>query len=418
VLYPHLVLRLIHTADWHLGQQLYGVSRDFEHAAFLDWLLDTLETECADALIIAGDIFDSTNPPTSAQRSFNRFLVEARRRRPDIDIVLVAGNHDSPARLAAPLPFLEAIGIHLTAHLPRTADGVIDTDKILVPLHDADGEIAAWCAAVPYLRPADLHGSGDGASDLVGAVEEVYDEVLTSAMQRREPGQALVATGHCYLTGGRTSELSERRILVGGEHALPVDVFPEDIDYAALGHLHLAQRVGGRDMVRYSGSPIPMSLVEGRYTHQVVMVEFDDGNVEITAIPVPRSVEILRVPSTGALAPDELLEALVELELDDLPAEQWPFLEVGVRLDEPRPGLREEVAAVLAGRPVRLLRIGAVAAGSDDALADAEPARELADLKPEEVFAARYRSQFEGDPPEDLRKAFLTLLEEVQGGAS
>lgn len=405
------MLRLVHTADWHLGHSLHGHDRGFEHGEFLDWLLALLEGEAVDALVIAGDVFDSANPPASAQRAFYGFLVDARRRCPGLDTVVIAGNHDSPGRLEAPSPLLDALGVRVVGNLPRTGDA-LDLERLLVPL-SAGGEPAGWCAAVPYLRPADLVGGGEADDPLVAGVARVYGAALEGAAARAG-GLPVVATGHCYMTGGRVSELSERRILGGNQHALPAGIFPDDVAYAALGHLHLAQAVGGRDEVRYSGSPIPLALDEARYPHQVVAVELAGDAVRLTPHRVPRTVEIVRVPERGALPPDDLVEVVGALELAELPPERWPFLDLAVRLDGPRPDLRRRVDEALEGRPARLARLTAVRAGEGPALGDALPEAALEALDPDEVFQRRWAQEHEGEPPEAMAEAFRELVREVE----
>lgn len=416
-------MRLLHTADWHLGQTLHGVARDHEHARFLDWLLDTLDERVVDALVVAGDVFDGQNPPIPALGLFYRFLARAKARRPGLDIVVVAGNHDSGSRLEAPSPLLKELGVHVVGGLPFGEDGVFAPDRLLFPLHDETGRVAAHCAAVPYLRPADLPPpaeSEDGCDPLIEGVRRVYAAAIDAARQRRRPGEALVLTGHCYMRDGALSELSERKILGGNLHALPVDVFPEDAAYVALGHLHRAQAVGGREGVRYSGSPLPLAIDEECYPHQVVLAEIADGRlVGQEALRVPRFVAVHRVPGAGRFAPpEEALAALRALELDDgLPREAWPFVEVSVELAEPRPALREEVAAALAGRPARLVKLAVRLTGHGEALAETAPQMELADLAPEDVFQRLYRRSHDGDPDPALLAAFQELVTAVQEGA-
>ncbi|SMH38506.1 exonuclease SbcCD subunit D C-terminal domain-containing protein [Azospirillum agricola] len=418
-------LRLLHTADWHLGQTLHGVARDPEHARFLDWLLDRIGEHEVDALVIAGDVFDGQNPPIPALALFYRFLARAKSRFPRLDVVVLAGNHDSASRLEAPSPLMTEMGVRVAGTLPGGPDGAFDPAALVIPLHDRDGTVAARCVAMPYLRPADLpaienevkEGAEEGADPLIEGVRHLYDRACAAGRAALRPGEALLLTGHCYMRGGALSDLSERKILGGNLHALPVEIFPEDAAYVALGHLHRAQAVGGREAVRYSGSPLPLAIDEEPYPHQVMLADFAEGRlVGREALRVPRFVAIHRVPGNGRFAtPDEALDALRRLELDPgLPREAWPFLEVSVDLPEPRPALRDEVEAVLAGRPVRLLKLAVHLTGSGESLADSAPAVELAALAPEDVFRRLHRRSHAGDPDPALLAAFHELLTSVQ----
>lgn len=407
-------MRLIHTADWHLGQVLHGCPRDHEHARFLGWLLDRIGEHAVDALVIAGDVFDVQNPPVPALARFYRFLAEARARFPWLQTVVLAGNHDSGSRLEAPSALLAELGVRVVGALPCDAEGRFDPDALVVPLTERDGTVAARCAALPYLRPADLPPvTGDDLDPLIEGVRRVYAEATDAARRRLRPGEALILTGHCYMSGGALSDLSERKILGGNLHALPVDVFPEDAAYVALGHLHRAQSVGSRPHVRYSGSPIPLALDEAPYPHQVVLAEFAEGGlVRHQPLHVPRTVKIHRVSGT----PDAALADLRALALDDLPDRaDWPFLEVSVTLPGPHPTLREEVEAAVAGRPVRLLKLSVTLTGSGDALAESAAGVDLSALAPEEVFLRLYARHHEGEPDAALLAAFHELLETVQG---
>src|SRR3954447_6694553 len=145
-------MRLLHTSDWHLGHTLRGeVTREYEHQAFLGWLLETCVREAADALVITGDVFDSATPPASAERMWFDFLAAARRACPALDIIAIAGNHDSPAKNRAASAVLRELGVHVVGGLPRTDDGGLDLDRILIPIAGGRGLVAA----VPFLRPAD-----------------------------------------------------------------------------------------------------------------------------------------------------------------------------------------------------------------------------------------------------------------------
>ncbi len=403
-------MRILHTSDWHLGHTLHDLPRDHEHQAFLDWLLGVLRERQVDALLVAGDIFDTANPSAVAQAMWYRFVAAARRACPSLDIVVIGGNHDSADRLDAPQPlFVHGFDVHVVGGLPRGPDRA---ERLVVPLRDASGEVAAWVAAVPFLRPADLRAP-DG--DLAAGVKAVYDEVLAVARARLCAGQALVAMGHCYMVRGELSELSERRLLGGNQHALPLDMFPDDLAYVALGHLHKPQKVG-RESVRYSGSPLPLSMGERDYAHQVCLVELSGAElVSVESLRVPRAVELLRVPSRGALAPDELLAELKKLPArgEDQRDCELPFLEAEALLDEPDPGLGRRVEAALAGKAARLVRLGLTRTGSGASLAEQVVAQMLDQLRPDEVFANCYRRAFTSAPPDDLVAAFHELLDSV-----
>jgi len=149
-------LRFIHTSDWHLGQTLHSFERHYEHQHFLDWLSDTLVAEQAQALLISGDIFDTANPSASAQKQFYSFLQQAKARVPHLNIIIIAGNHDSPGRLEAPAPLLASMDATVIGFVPRDAQGNIEISRLVVPLKTAQGETAAWCLTVPFLRPGDV----------------------------------------------------------------------------------------------------------------------------------------------------------------------------------------------------------------------------------------------------------------------
>ena len=404
-------MKILHTADWHLGHQLHGHERRFEHDAFLDWLADTIEQRQIDALLVAGDLFDTANPPASAWQQLYRFLARLRAEHPTLDMVLVGGNHDSPSKLDAPHELLRAFDLHLVGSISRNREGRLETERLLVPLRGKDGKVAAWCTAVPFLRSSDLRVEqlAEGQDRLIEGVRQIYETVLGAGRARCEPDQALIAMGHAYLAAGQLSELSERRVLGGNQHALPADIFA-GADYTALGHLHLAQSPAPG--VHYSGSPLPLSLAEANYNHQVLEVTFEDGKLTaLERIPVPRSVEMIRLPESSL---DEGLDAIAALDLPDLPVEAQPFLEVRLLLPKPEARIRERVLAAMAGKPVRLARISTRYQGSGQGLADGANRRRLDEISPTEVFRLCYQRQFEGEPTAELVASFEEILVQVK----
>lgn len=406
-------MRFIHTSDWHLGQTLHNFERGFEHQCFLDWLLDTLVAEQADALLVSGDVFDTANPSAAAQKQLYRFLQQAKARVPHLNTVIIAGNHDSPGRLEAPGPLLETVDATVVGFVPRGPDGQIDAQRLVVPLNNRHGNTAAWALAVPFLRPGDVPRVEDSTDPYRDGIALLYTQALAHAQQLRQPGQALIALGHCHMVGGQISSDSERSIVIGGSEALPSGLFDAQVAYAALGHLHLAQRVGGQHHLRYCGSPLPLSFAEVSYPHQVLRVDLQGDAVSaITPLLVPRAVDLLRVPAQPAPLPD-VLAALKALDLpEQTDPQRYPYLEVRVRLDAPEPGLRSQIEAALAPHAVRLAKIEtSFAASAGTAGAAAHTSLDaLEQLQPAAVFDQLYRSKYNTDTPAALSAAFAELL--------
>ncbi len=404
-------MRLLHTSDWHLGATLGGHPREPEHAHFLAWLLDTLREQAVDALIITGDIFEAANPPAAAQRLYYDFLARCHATLPTLDIVIIGGNHDSAGRLDAPAELLNHFRVHVVGGIPNQPDGTPDVARPLVPLTNATGDVAAWCVAVPFLRPSDVRL----AEDFRQGAQALYARLFEAARQRRQPGQALIATGHAFMVGGQVSD-TERPIECGGLYALPAEIFPEDVAYAALGHLHRAQCVANRPNVRYSGSPLPLSFTEHEYVHQVVLIELEGEHAaRIEPLPIPRMRDLLRVPRQGAAPLAAVLDELHQLPTaptapDRLP----PLVEVYVQLDRPQPTLKDDIERALNGVWAELARIElAYPQAPGAALLDGLSRNSHTNLTPEAMFRACYRAKHGSDPPEALERAFHTLLQET-----
>lgn len=410
-------MRLLHTGDWHLGHKLFELHRSAEHDAFLDWLICTLHDTQADALLIAGDVFDRAHPSAAAQRQWFGFLARAAAELPHLQIVVIGGNHDSPTRLDAPAEVLRSLRVHVVGGMPRTSQGTPAVDDLLVPLHHADGAIGAWVCAVPFLRAGDLAPPPDAEDPIVEGVAAIYAQVVEAAQARQQPGQALIGMGHAHLHGASISELSERRVLVGNQGALPTSIFPSALSYVALGHLHRAQQVGAPH-IRYAGSPIPLSVPERHYPHQVLQVDLLPGKpAEVTPLPVPRSVEVLRIPEQDAAPLDEVLAAIRQLPEGDPQAEDtawWPMLQVSVALSGPDPTVRTQVEDALHGRRVRLVYLQSVNTGTGEALADAPEFHDLRSMDPEQVFLRRWASRHQDPVDPKVLRAFHELLQHTQ----
>jgi len=217
------------------------------------------------------------------------------------------------------------------------------------------------------------------------------------------------------------SELSERRIVIGGEEAEATSLFDARAAYVALGHLHRPQTIGSAVPIRYAGSPFPLSASERTYRHSVTLVSFQPTGAGITEVPIPRAVSFLRIPEGG---PAPLADVLAELEalVDEQGLDQafWPFVKIDVLVNRPEPNLNARILSVLEGRRLRLAGIQrhSSEAPTTDAGAtreEEEEEEELASLKPESIFAELHRHRFGSAPVAALERGFAELLLAAHG---
>ncbi|CAI0941180.1 exonuclease subunit SbcD [Serratia entomophila] len=280
-------MRLIHTSDWHLGQYFFTKSRAAEHQAFLRWLIEQIEQQQVDALIVAGDLFDTGSPPSYARELYNRFVVELQRT--GCQLVVLGGNHDSVATLNESRELLSCLNTTVIANAQS------DIERQILVLNQRDGQPGAVLCAIPFLRPRDLLTSRAGESGaqkqqaLQEAIAEHYQTLYQAACARRDQlglPLPIVATGH-LTTVGVTASDSVRDIYIGTLDAFPAQAFPP-ADYIALGHIHRAQNVAKSAHIRYSGSPIPLSFDELGKAKSVFMVDFSAGALQqVTPLEIP-----------------------------------------------------------------------------------------------------------------------------------
>lgn len=288
-------MKILHTADWHIGRSLYGRKRYDEFESFLAWLAECIDQEHVDTLLVAGDIFDNSTPSNKAQELYYRFLC-----RVSISccrhVVVTAGNHDSPSFLNAPKELLRHLNVHV---IGCAADS--PADEVLI-LANKNGDTELLVCAVPYLRDRDIRTveAGESLEDkgqkMLDGIRDHYQKVCEVAMQYRSELSnpvPIVAMGHLFTTGGKIVDGDGvRELYVGSLAHVGTELFPECIDYLALGHLHVPQMVGKSYTKRYSGSPIPMGFGEARQEKSVLSIEFSDNVPVITHIPVPRFQEL------------------------------------------------------------------------------------------------------------------------------
>lgn len=395
-------MKVLHTSDWHLGQQFYDHSRQQEHHAFLAWLVDTLESESVDLLLICGDVYHTATPSTQAEQLLYDFVKSAKLRCPQLHIIVIAGNHDSPARIETAKPLLDRFDTHVFGRFNRDAP-----EQSVLTLQIANENAAV--IAMPFLRPHDINASQDETSRYEQAVRQAYHNALDCL--RPEGTTSLIVLGHLHAKGGDISQDSERNLAIGGFDSLSSGVFPTRADYVALGHLHKAQQVNGQASIRYCGSPLPLSFAERNYQHQVLLTEFSEGRLTtVKPLNIPRYKAIYLIPEKGALMLSELCDALNQLTLDE--HQPTPYLRLRMDAKETDSQFRTKIDEAMAHLNVHFCGIERVVTSSS--LQDDHSAIDLTEqhtITPSQLLEFAYKNQVdaEGQVPSTL----LTLLEEL-----
>ncbi|KVD82474.1 exonuclease sbcCD subunit D [Burkholderia sp. ABCPW 14] len=396
-------MRVLHTSDWHLGQSFMGKSRQAEHQALIDWLMVQVEDHAVDAVVIAGDIFDTGTPPSYARELYSQLVV--RLHEAGVALLLLGGNHDSVATLRESSALLE----RLSASVVPSADAPQDQIRIL-PKRGADAGRMPGCVvcAIPFIRARDVmrSESGQSAEDkqqlLLRSIQSYYRATFEAASALRdklsqETGRRLplIATGHLTTVGASATE-SVREIYVGTLDAFPTTAFPP-VDYLALGHIHRPQKVGGLEHIRYSGSPIALSFDEASQQKEVLLVDLDESGLRaVTPLPVPAFQRLVSL--LGNLK--SLADAFPRIAQNATP-EHPAWLEVTVAEDDYLSDLPARIQALAENLPLEVLRIRRDR-GNAAAQLTADAGVTLDELDPHDVFARRLEQE---DLPENLRQS-------------
>lgn len=397
-------MKILHTSDWHIGRTLYGRKRYEEFESFLTWLAETIQQNEVDALLVAGDVFDTSAPSNRAQELYYRFLcrVAASSCR---HIVVVAGNHDSPSFLNAPKELLKALDVHVVGSSTASPE-----DEVLVLRNERDAPELIVCA-VPYLRDRDIRvaEAGESVEDkerkLIDGIRTHYAAVAALAEQKREELGAdipIVGTGHLFTAGGQTVDGDGvRELYVGSLAHVTAGIFPACFNYLALGHLHVPQKVNGSETIRYSGSPLPMGFGEAKQQKSVCRVEFHSTAASVQLIDVPVFQKLERVKGDW----DGISNRILELSATD--SQGW--LEVIYDGTEVIGDLRERLEAAMSGTQMEILRIKNNRI-IDRVLGQIHEEETLDDLNVNDVFE---RCLAVHDVPEDQRPELLRAYQET-----
>ncbi len=318
-------MRIIHTSDWHLGQHFYGKSRADEHQQFLAWLIQQVKEKEVDAIIVAGDIFDTGTPPSYAREMYFEFINQINQL--DCQLIVVAGNHDSVAMMSEAKSLLKSLNVHV---IPMAMSVSHEQEKLEIEqrlneqvfiIQSAKKDEQAVICGIPFIRPRDVMQSKAGQSSrdkqltLQQAISEHYQLLYQHAQTLASNNLPIIATGHLTTVGVKTSE-SVRDIYIGTLDAFPANAFP-DANYIALGHIHRSQKVAQTEHIRYCGSPIPLSFDEAKQDKNILMVTFDSQTdaaliPKIEPIVIPRFQALLMVKTNL-----EKLVTDVESAVDD-----------------------------------------------------------------------------------------------------
>ena len=397
-------MKILHTADWHIGKKLHkhDLAEDFD--LFIDWLCELIEIREIELLLISGDVFDLANPSSEARGQYYKALLKLRKL--NCRIIITGGNHDSPAMLDAPRELLRELEMHVIGGLPE------NSEDLIIPI-EKDGKTRLVIAALPYLREADLRKAiadstyEDRLQSIQAGIESHFQKAA-EICKNSHPGVPALAMGHLFAAGVESSE-SERDIQVGNLAAFNARQFGAYFKYIALGHIHKPQRVSAEVPCFYSGSPLPLSFSERKDEKRVLLLDSDSG-WEPESIPVPAFRSLLKI--SGSLeeirqklqAPGEQreLKSLIEIEMQEDDFDAQKLLELDRLVEDFKLPEFEIVKHRVNFKNQKKM--------AGDLYRD----QSLEDLQPREVFAEMLDTQnYDVVTREQVESAFDELLEKI-----
>ena len=403
-------MKILHTSDWHLGQSFFTKSRKPEHESFFNWLITVVKEQDIDAIIVAGDIFDTGTPPSYARELYHQFVGAIQGL--GCTLVVLGGNHDSVSVLNESKALLS----YLNCHVVASTYG--DIEQQVFPLKAKNGEVGAILCAVPFIRARDVLKSQAGASGiekrqaLGDAIKQHYATLYALAQKKRDGlNQAvpIVATGHLTALGVTKSD-SVRDIYIGTLEGFAADGFPP-ADYIALGHIHRPQKVAGCEHIRYSGSPIALSFDELNTQKQVLVATFEKGALaQVESLPVPRfqPMEIIR----GNL--DAIERAINTSSVISNATEQHPaWLCIEVETQDYLTDLQQRIQLLVEDKSAEILQLKRIRKQQNASMSPVDNIQ-LSELSVEQVFDARLALEpCENEDDKAREKRIKTLFLEI-----
>ena len=398
-------MKILHTADWHIGVRLhkYDLKEDFN--LFLHWLIDLIREREIELLLVSGDIFDSSNPSAEARAQYYNALISLKNL--NCKIILTGGNHDSPSMLNAPREILHALDIHVVGGIHK------DMKDNIIPIQK-DGNTELIIAAIPFLRDADLRRANEGETyeDRLEIIQKGIENTYRLAQEfcaAKYCDIPLIGLGHLYTAGAQTSE-SEREIQLGNQAMFQTARFGNGFDYIALGHIHKPQKINGVTPTYYSGSPYPLSFSERNDQKRILLIDTENG-FDPESIDIPQFRKLIRISGNleeiefklNSLDEKHELTSLVEVNLE----EENYSAERAQKLEEIINNFNKECYEIV----YRTIKFKNKIRGTGELYENSEI---LSELKPTDVFAKMLaKQQLEQETLNNVKLAFLEILEEV-----
>lgn len=399
--YPEM--KIVHTSDWHIGQNFYLYERDDEHRHFFAQLTQILKEEKPDALLVSGDIYHNAAPSAQSQKLLVEGVLKIKRALPDMEIVITSGNHDSGSRLDADKRLWQEAGVYMAGSARRADNGTFDPSQFIIEI-PGKGIIAA----VPYFHPSN-YPLATPDTKRENRAREFYDTLLKECGKYMLPIalMAHMAVRGCEYQGHNDISADSGVITIGGMETEDISVFGTGYDYLALGHIHKPQRITPR--AYYCGSPLPVSFAED-YDHYVNIVEIEahGDTPKVTRHKLTLLREVKTIPPEGAPL-EEALEALRALPDDDT-----SYIRLLVDQEGTLPANADDKAAAIAlDKKCRLCEVYRKPRLRTFDTKSAIVIDEVADLErytPEEIAKESYRRTTGNEMPAEL---FALLREAI-----
>ena len=399
-------MKILHTADWHIGKKLHKhyLYEDFD--LFINWLIKLITEQEIEAVLISGDVFDLANPSAEARKQYYRALLQLRKT--NCQLIITGGNHDSPSMLDAPKEILNELNVTVIGGMPSKIE------ECLIPLQNKKGENELIVAAIPFLRDSDLRSIDEEVvyENRIEAIRKGIEATFTKAAKTSKdlyPELPVLAMGHLYAAGIESSE-SERDIQIGNQAAFQASEFGTEFSYVALGHIHKPQRVNAQIPTFYSGSALPLSFSERKDEKRLLLIDTENG-FEPESIAIPSFRKLIRI--SGSIA--EIQQKLFSLESQ---GSLTNLIEVELKEENYDSNLIAQLDDLVTNFEQANFEIVKHRATFKNQLRESgklfESHQHLEDLKPQEVFQKLLaQHSYAEDVKEKVNIAFQELLEEV-----